>query len=557
MTFQDKSGHTGTWVYEKCTPDHPWGLGCKICLWSGANTAISRAELRTRRGTAFQGLLRHGNHLPKQQRPFRGPGKAIPRNKAHDDAQRALLATKDGSKALLLPDRRDVPSMAHMWGAWKLSKAGASFASFRSDLKFARLSGAEVPPNRSDRRIAKKLQDVFAELLCEEDRKLLREATDIALTMDARSRMLVYRMRLVVGRMPKDMCPVGEATTPGMSEFAGAHGAYVPVIDRLLTLRQQEYGEEESFSLGKQLVAVLQERCGDTETWEHVRRRVRAIVPDGAADEQLAARLATESFPNLHFVLRCSAHAIQGCVKGAWECDDSVKSITKLVVCEVAKFLRSSARFSLKFKAKAEAAACLAAVQSFSFAPQRFSSKERPLSRFVLFAKPIMECLADEVERGSAERKRWAQTILGALTGEAWVLIGMLADLSDDCVRFLRKFDARQLDAIHLATATEDFRAFLATEYKELAMWGRRGTYAEAIAEFLKTTRILNVARKALVVQTPCRDAIRLCANKVRNVAEAMRFKLKAEFPQFGVQAMFRCTRAASEWLGGQVGGPW
>ncbi len=85
LTFQGKSGGTGTWVYEKCTPDHPWGLGCKTCLWNHANTAMARGEVSRDRGTALQSLLRRGNHLPRQQAGCkRGRGKAVPRTKAQE-----------------------------------------------------------------------------------------------------------------------------------------------------------------------------------------------------------------------------------------------------------------------------------------------------------------------------------------------------------------------------------------------------------------------------------------------------------------------------------------
>lgn len=49
-------------------------------------------------------------------------------------------------------------------------------------------------------------------------------------------------------------------------------------------------------------------------------------------------------------------------------------------------------------KAASEA---IAAVTNFSFAPQRFSSREKPLSRFVMFATSIIECLSLEVWHGS------------------------------------------------------------------------------------------------------------------------------------------------------------
>ncbi len=68
-----------------------------------------------------------------------------------------------------------------------------------------------MPNSRNDRRVAAKLQDVFAEELRNEDRKLLQEATDIALAMDGHSGMWVCRVLLIVGKMPEGMCLAGQA----------------------------------------------------------------------------------------------------------------------------------------------------------------------------------------------------------------------------------------------------------------------------------------------------------------------------------------------------------
>ena len=55
------------------------------------------------------------------------------------------------------------------------------------------------------------------------------------------------------------------------------------------------------------------------------------------------------------------------------------------------------------------------------------------MGRFVLFGGAVMQVLALEVEAPSSkERKKWAADILRELTGQTWVLIGMLADFADD-----------------------------------------------------------------------------------------------------------------------------
>ena len=49
--------------------------------------------------------------------------------------------------------------------------------------------------------------------------------------------------------------------------------------------------------------------------WEQVRHKVMVVCPDGGADEQLAGRLVSETFPNLFTVVCCMAHGVHGAVK--------------------------------------------------------------------------------------------------------------------------------------------------------------------------------------------------------------------------------------------------
>ena len=60
-----------------------------------------------------------------------------------------------------------------------------------------------------------------------------------------------------------------------------------------------------------------------------------------------------------------------------------------------------------------------------------------------------MECLALEVCLPTdRQRAQWAANIMQQLNGETWRLIGMLADLSDDCLSFLRQFDVKTLNPV-------------------------------------------------------------------------------------------------------------
>jgi len=141
-------------------------------------------------------------------------------------------------------------------------------------------------------------------------------------------------------------------------------------------------------------------------------------------NEQLAARLATEEFDEMRFVMRCGAHGVHGAVKQAWHADEQVADVTRAMQ-EVGKLLLSSSRFELRFGSKAREEA-VAAVLNFDFVSQRFCSKERPLTPAVHVSRSVMLVLGLEVTvPTSPERRKWALA-----------LAGMLADLSEDCAIF-------------------------------------------------------------------------------------------------------------------------
>ncbi len=89
----------------------------------------------------------------------------------------------------------------------------------------------------------------------------------------------------------------------------------------------------------------------------------------------------------------------------------------------------------------------------------------------------------------SAARAQWAGKILSESTGPTWLLLGMLADLSEDCAKLVRLFDKQDVDAMHCMVHADDFICMLHREYVEGAMWRRRGTYSDKIDELLRDRR--------------------------------------------------------------------
>ena len=166
-----------------------------------------------------------------------------------------------------------------------------------------------------------------------------------------------------------------------------------------------------------------------------------------------------------------------------------MSDLTKTVVQEVAKYIRSSPRFASAFRGKVESSeSMVAAVENFSFAPQRFASKERPLTRFVLFAGPVLEILGTEVHSPtSASRKQWAQKILRKLDRVAWCTIGMLADLADDCYSFVARTDSKTLDALDFAVMLEEFLDMLQKDLGGLSSFVMRYHPAHP-CQYIKTS---------------------------------------------------------------------
>jgi hypothetical protein len=108
-----------------------------------------------------------------------------------------------------------------------------------------------------------------------------------------------------------------------------------------------------------------------------------------------------------------------------------------------------------------------------------------------------MECLALEVcSPVSRDRAQWASNIMQQLSGETWCMIGMLADLAEDCMGLVRRMDDATLDPVTAAQAIDDFKVMVTREYVSGNMWMRR--------EATYTARIMDMLQETMVVQFGC-----------------------------------------------------
>ena len=529
FTFVD-NGSVHSWIEQKDSGVGAWALGCKVCRLAGVKSVWGQ--------TCAQGV-----NMAKLQR-----------HEKHHSHKRSLQQLLHGEvspsvEALTCAeDRHDVPCFAMCFAAYKGALEGKSFTDYTKNLEFADMAGARLPQSRRNRMTAAQLVECFAEELQAEDKKLLRECSHIHLTMDGRKNNLVVRIRMALKQLPKGMCRDDAALQDGARPVRNITGKNFVRADRLLVFRRIK-GNHTTADLAVLLADALRQACGtDEDLWESVRRKVVAFTPDGAHDEQLAGRLCgggeSPAFPNLRAVLRCSAHAFQGAMKAGWTADELANDITTNVVQEVAKYIRSSDRFAARLSAKAVEEA-VEALENFSYAPQRFSSRDRPLSRFIVFAQPVLEVLALEVvDPTSSKRKAWAQRILRKLDHVAWCMAAMLADLADDCARVTRELDRQRSDPVEFQQTLAEFRAHLKEEYIKGRMWLRSGTYADRMMTFLRgSTRVVQFGEEYQVLRAPTMEESRRCQAHVALVAEGILKYLKAEFPEFCIQAHFVCFR--------------
>lgn len=549
MSYKAEDGTIQCWLEERCELGHAWGLGCKVCRWHRAASAWGRGDVRGKNNTRLTNLCRHGGHVPRAtgacgHRRHAAALAALQAQAAPPEVNPLACPEVDALPKVSPPkDRRDVPGRAFCITAYKNAKAGAAFTMYTADIANSRASGASLPRNRESRITAQRITDCAAAVLRDDDRELFRACTDIALTMDGRKSRVVVRARLCMGSsLPERF------RSEGAPRLANMFGESIRVVDRLVSFRENTpFSTTEE--LAGHLAQALQDVCGDdTDLYDSVRRKVRVFTPDGAADEQLAGRLSSDVFPHMCVVLRCATHALNGALRAGWAAEPTAHKVTKEIVQEVAKFVRTSERFAMNLAAKASQG-FVAELENFSFAPQRFASRERPLSRFVVYGAAVMEALSIEVDLPtSRERGTWAARILRQLSGEVWCLIGMLADLSADCGRFVRRLDSRRLDPVQAAVVLEEFRDMLKFEYVRGDMWKRMtGTLIARVMRMLAAKQVLRFGGEYIVVQKPAEHTAVACQARVANIARAIMAYLRAQFPAFGTQALFRCFHLRGE----------
>ena len=81
--------------------------------------------------------------------------------------------------------------------------------------------------------------------------------------------------------------------------------------------------------------------------------------------------------------------------------------------------------------------------QHLSAAKHRFCSFSKPLSRYILHFREIVQCVNQAVATNGAP---WAESWMKSMSETKYILLGMLTDLCQSCIELTRFFDNENLD---------------------------------------------------------------------------------------------------------------
>ena len=226
--------------------------------------------------------------------------------------------------------------------------------------------------------------------------------------------------------------------------------------------------------------------------------RVLSWASDGA--DRSVGELAVRDFKNMAFREWEESHSGVKLLPHALAADEEVSLVERLLLA-VAKFLSTSDVFRRRF-GDSLLKSTVAWVQNFGWAPQRYTSRSRPLSREARRWDPIFESLCEEA--GSAgERGQNAWHLVRELSGvnsPRLLLGGMLTDIAVEHYDWVAGGDKLHPDP---TTATDRANLFLdrlGLLFDEGMVLTMADTYTGSVMKFLQKGKLFQVRGHSLCV---------------------------------------------------------
>ena len=312
--------------------------------------------------------------------------------------------------------------------------------------------------------------------------------------------------------------------------------------------------------------------CGqcNASLQKHILDRIEMFTADGAANEQLAAKMLhpaslrsslCQKLPNLRMILRDRAHATRRLTERTFQADSKLDRIMRVVVLgetSVARLLKNSRQLQCMFEEevskqarKGNAAGVQGSIRNMSFAKQRFDSTAKPLGRCLLNLDATistMDLICQQRPAASKEHKGALQFLQLLSEPQNVVLMGMLADASDECLVLTRFFDREAFRVEEMSEQLAGFKQRLRQLFAEKGCLTMG--YTSLALEHLRHTKLLPIPGRGLVELggsgSTSPESVTECLGHMVAWSRLAEEVANTEFPEFELLACFRVFRLAA-----------
>jgi len=396
----------------------------------------------------------------------------------------------------------------------------------------------------------------FFEALRDEELAFLASAVCISLAVDERNGRLLIKYFASNKALEVQVGCLGLVRDPGGSAHEVAQAIHL-VIQRLCTRRVAHRG-----------MNAL--RCQRVEHAEHVRdivQRVEMYTADGAANEQLAAKIlhpasvrnceGVGKLPALKLVLRDKAHASRRLTERSFRVDADLNNIWETLINggnSIARLLENSRVFKGIFSEQVSkqsrcgsAATVEAGITELGFSKDRFDSKQKPLSRCVLNLDALIATalLIFRTRESGSKEGQGVRAFMDLIDERTALLLGMMADASDECLLLTRFFDREAFHVEEMSGQVEAFRRRLRTLFAGKACLTTGHT--AVMMSYLRTAKMVHKTGARMPVsfggREPSDRLVNECLGKMVAWCRVVEEVASTEFPDYELLGAFQVFR--------------
>ena len=301
----------------------------------------------------------------------------------------------------------------------------------------------------------------------------------------------------------------------------------------------------------------------------HILTHVAFYVSDGDSASHLAGHMLHRNseraalagkLPNLRVIIRDRAHSSRHLNEHSFAADPVLHSLFQTAVLQqhsIVRQLKDSQPLRQIFVAEARSQTFrddfITVVTDMSFAAQRFDSLQKPLGRIVLNLEALLSyCHVVTRERGatSAEGQRCLE-FLQCITEQSVVLLGMMADASDECMLLTRLMDRDTFDVGCVHVELQKLHDRINHLFLNKACLTCNSSYTKVALEFLKRPRVLEtpVVRTLGCTAGVCETHVMLALARMVNWVKVTKQISDTEFPQHDLLSALKvlCLRPAAD----------